>query len=120
MVVAIVISILAAIALVQLGGARDRTQLATLQSDLRVLATHQEIHHQRHMQYADNATALSEYSPSEVTVLEVTFASPMGWAARATHVSIPYLRCGVYWGDAPPEEGEPAELEGVINCESNN
>ena len=122
----VIFVVLAAISVRSFGDTRERAYLAAERSDLRNLASVQEIF------FADNADAdgASEYAGSMATLSEVfitsdgvsisiTEASGVGWAATSTHAALgPGAGCAIYVGSVTPpttaggtvpeEEGRPA------------
>ena len=115
LIVVVVIGILAAIAIPRFSAVRERSFRSTLMSDLRNLASVQEVYYNAHHSYstslADLGAALSE--GTEIVVAEATSS---GWAAVATHPGVVGEQCGVFHGSASPAGGDPATVEGVIDC----
>ncbi len=114
--VIVLIGVLATMALPQLMNARIRALETAVVSDLRNLATAQEVNLRMRGEAAATPDALG-VSPSRGVVLEIHAASAEGWAAQATHTSLPGFRCGVWAGDADPELGAPATAAGQVRCE---
>lgn len=121
----VIFVVLVAISARSVGDTRERAYLAAERSDLRNLASVQEIF------FADNAGAdgASEYAGSMATLSEmfitsegvsisITEASELGWSATSTHAALPGAGCAIYVGSvtppttaggtAPEEEGRPA------------
>lgn len=115
LIVMIIIGILAAIASSFFWDAKDRALLSTMQSDLRTLAALQEEYYPSAMSYTTDFEALGFRGSPGVDV-DITYAANNGWAAQATHGSYDG-RCGVFVGDAPAANGEPASEPGVITCD---
>ena len=100
LLVTLIIGVLATVAIPRLTSARDRAFVATMQSDLRNLATQQEIHYADNLTYSDSAGALGYASSDRVTVTIVE-ASGGGWSATATHAAFDSIDgCSVYYGTA--------------------
>ena len=100
LLVTLIIGVLATIAIPRLTSARDRAFVATMQADLRNLATQQEIHYTDELTYSDDFDDLGFVASDRVTVTIVE-ASGTGWSATATHEAFGENDgCSVYYGDA--------------------
>ncbi len=120
MVVTMIIGLLAAGALPRFDSARERTQFAAIQQDLRNLGASQERYYQGETSYALDLDDLDFEASNGVEVV-VQEATSQGWSAMATHVSLPAGRgCAIYLGNAlpPPVPGGGAHSgdPGVIEC----
>ncbi len=116
LLVTLIIGILATIAIPRLTAARDRAFVATMQADLRNLATQQEIHYADELTYSTDFDDLDFASSDRVTVT-IAEASGTGWSATATHEAFGAADgCSVYYGDAAETTlGSPAGA-GEIAC----
>jgi hypothetical protein len=102
-----------------LGGAsRARAYAAAMRSDLRNLASQQEIY------YSDEAAYSAEPSQLAFTnsngVLVSIEAGRSGWTAASEHEADAELSCTMYWGDATPlptKGGRVPERPAEILCE---
>src|SRR5512133_3481484 len=81
----VLIGILATIAVSFLWSTQDRAHTATLKSDLRSLATYQEMFQAKNLTYAGATTDLPSFQPSPGVSVTITSATPSGWSATATH-----------------------------------
>ncbi|MCY4645996.1 MAG: prepilin-type N-terminal cleavage/methylation domain-containing protein [Gammaproteobacteria bacterium] len=117
LLVTLIIGILATIAIPRLTAARDRAFVATMQADLRNLATQQEIHYADELTYSDDLDDL-EFSASERVTVDVEEATGTGWSATATHEAFDDDDdgCSVYYGDAEAPELAAPDEAGVIAC----
>ncbi len=120
MVVTLILGVLAAIMLPKLNDARDRSHFASIANDLRNLGASQERYHQMHYEYAVS-TALLDFSPTVGVRLEVTEATPSGWAGVAWHEALENARgCAIYLGSAaapPLPNGAPHAMgPGAVQC----
>lgn len=116
LLVTLIIGILATIAIPRLTAARDRAFVATMQADLRNLATQQEIHYADELTYSDDLDDLA-YSSSDRVTVTVAEASGTGWSATATHEAFEDDDgCSVYYGDAEATELGDPEGPGEIAC----
>ena len=120
MVVTLIVSLLASIAIPRLDEIRARAHFATLGQDFRNLGASQERYFQINFQYSGNLNDL-DFTPSEGVEVEVTEAAPGGWAAVGTHVALPAGKgCSLYLGSAtapPLPSGAPHSAGvGVLEC----
>jgi prepilin-type N-terminal cleavage/methylation domain-containing protein len=76
----------------------DQALEATMMSDLRNLATAQEIYYREHMTYADDLTLVSDnMNPSPKSAITIADAHASGWAAW-TRMDATDERCELYVG----------------------
>ena len=117
LLVTLIIGVLATIAIPRLTAARDRAFVATMQSDLRNLATRQEIHYADNLTYADDLDDLTFDSSERVTITLVA-GTATGWSATATHDAFEDDDdgCSVYFGDAAATDLGDPEAPGEIAC----
>ena len=93
---------------------REMAYQAAVKSDLKNLASQQEIYFSDHGTYSADFTELTFYQSDGVQV--TLFASATGWSARATHAALEQTKsCAIFWGDAPVaieqlEGAEPGRL----------
>jgi len=108
---------LAWLALPRGGASYEKMYYAAVESDLKNLATLQEIYFREHGTYTDDPQAL-RFSPSVGTQLQLRGATN-GWSAWATNRGLPEGEgCGMYHGATGPHEGwttRPSR-EGQIAC----
>jgi prepilin-type N-terminal cleavage/methylation domain-containing protein len=116
LIILVILAILATMGFNRFWIARDRAFYAAMKSDLRNMASEQEHYFHTHYAYAATPTDLVDLSPSEGVTVTVTYALSDGWAANATHTSLPGVQCGIYTGNAPLASGAPATVNGVIEC----
>ncbi len=114
LLVTLIIGILATIAIPRLTAARDRAFVATMQADLRNLATQQEIHYADSLTYSSNFNDL-EFSSSDRVTVSIAEATGTGWSATATHQAFGAADgCSVYYGNATAttlgNPGGPGEI----------
>lgn len=113
------ISILALIATVTLGSSSNRAYVATMQSDLRNVATAQEAYIEQTFAETGKATYANKISKLSVNLSNgVTVrlrANATGWSGRATHTRLKNSRCAIYRGTVKPFP--PATEEGKIACD---
>ena len=113
LIVVVIIGILAAIAIPKFSATREKAYVSAMKSDLKNLASQQEIY------YADNysySTVLADlgFAQSEgVTVRLREAENGTGWSATATHSGTAET-CAVFYGDAAAVA--PATVAGAIVC----
>ena len=99
LIVVVIIGILAAIAIPKFSATREKAYFAAMKSDLKNLASQQEIY------YADNytyttATAALAFTNSEGVTVTIS-ATSSGWAGSATHSALGGSEgCAIYYGTA--------------------
>ncbi len=116
LLVTLIIGVLATIAIPRLTSARDRAFVATMQADLRNLATQQEIYYADNLTYSDSAAAMGFTSSERVTV-NIAEASSTGWSATAAHEAFEEDDgCSVYYGTAEATTLGAPSAAGDIAC----
>lgn len=116
LVVVVIIGILAAIAIPKFSRARERSYIASVTSDLKNLAAHQEIYHSNTQSYTTVVTDLVDLSLSEGVEIFVNEATGTGWAATAHHIALTGRPCGMYFGGASSANAAPAVQPGFVAC----
>jgi len=111
LIVVVIIGILAAIAIPKFANTKEKAYIASMKSDLRNLATHQE------SQLADSGSYATSFPPTiwrpSTGVTGPTIAlTPTGWTARVGHTSTTRV-CAIFVGSTPLA---PAVKEGVPTC----
>ena len=115
LIVVVIIGVLASIAIPKFSAVRQKAFRSAMMSDLKNLASHQEVYHNSSYTYA-SALSAAQATASDGVTITINEASGTGWAATATHVALPSEQCGVYHGSAAPSNGSPATVVGVITC----
>lgn len=113
LIVVVIIGILAAIAIPKFSSTREKAFLASMKSDLRNLATLQDLYHNSNFTYSTNFTDLAFVNSDGVTVT-VSEATGTGWAATSAHAGFPGAECELIQGNATPVG--PATVEGSMAC----
>ena len=114
LIVVVIIGILAAIAIPKFSATREKAYFAAMKSDMKNLASQQEIYYSDTYAYTTSATALTFVSSSGVTI--GIAASSSGWSASATHSALGASEgCAIYYGTAtaptsPTTPGSPGEV----------
>ena len=114
-IVIVVLSILALIAVPRLKSAKHRAFQATLKSDLKNLATQQEMFYRDALRYSTDLDELG-VEQSEGVTITIVEADNEGWSAQSVHSGLPDDKCGVYSGNADPAGGDPATSQGLVEC----
>jgi prepilin-type N-terminal cleavage/methylation domain-containing protein len=114
LIVVVIIGILAAIAIPKFTSAREKAFIASMKTDLRNLATLQDVYHNSWYTYSDDATAL-EFTNSDGVVVTITPGSTgQGWSASATHQGLAGEACAIFHGNAAALT--PATVVSQITC----
>jgi type IV pilus assembly protein PilA len=113
LIVVVIIGILAAIAIPKFSSTREKAFLASMKSDLRNLATLQDVYHNSHFTYSTDFTAL-DFRESDGITVTISGASGAGWAATAAHVAMVGEQCELFQGNQAPVG--PASVEGQLAC----
>lgn len=114
--VIVVIGVLAVISVSLFWRAKNRGFEASLQSDLRTAALHQEQYFQTNDQYAALPGDMPNFQTSPGVTLTINYAAADGWAGVTTHQSMPDRQCGMMIGAAPDGSGGPAVAPGRLLC----
>jgi len=115
LIVVLVIGLLATIAIPRFSSTREKAFVASVRSDVRNLASQQEIYFSQNMEYAATTTQLG-LVVSEGTVITINESSSLGWAATGFHTALAGESCGIYHGNAAPAGGAPASTQSVVEC----
>ena len=114
LIVVVIIGILAAIAIPKFASTREKAFFASMKSDLKNLATMQDVYHNSNYTYSTVATDL-QFVESEGVTVTIGEADGTGWSAVATHQAFGTAEsCAVYHGDATPVS--PATVVSQMAC----
>ena len=119
LIVVVIIGILASIAIPKYSSVRNKAYIATVTSDLKILASQQEAYQSDTQFYASDWADLTELSITEgvnISINEVNLGR--GWAATGYHDALPSRSCGIYYGDASAANATPATSPGVVICQN--
>lgn len=121
LIVVVIIGILAAIAIPKFSATREKAYYSTLKSDLKNLATQQEIYYAGGSYTYTTSTTNLNFSPSSGVNLGAITATTSGWSATATHSGLGTGHgCAIYYGSAsaPTVPGGSAVAQaGVVQCD---
>lgn len=118
LIVVVIIGILASIAIPKYTKMRERAYYSALKSDLRNLATQQEIYYSENYDYTD-VTADLGFVQSEGVTVALGSVSSTGWNATATHRGLGTDEgCAVFHGTAaaPTVGSETPTAPGAVVC----
>ena len=117
LIVIVIIGILAAIAVPKYRNTKEKTYFAAMKSDLRNFAIAEESYFQVANTYYDGPIPdpAIGFAPSPGVTISLSGVSQSGWAAVATHSSVPGKQCALYFGTAPAVA--PAPAEGQSACQ---
>jgi type IV pilus assembly protein PilA len=113
LIVVVIIGILAAIAIPKFSATREKSFMASMRSDLRNLATQQDIYHNTNYTYSTNPSAVG-FVNSDGVIVTISEATGTGWAATSYHIGFPGGVCELFQGSATPTG--PASVEGSMEC----
>jgi prepilin-type N-terminal cleavage/methylation domain-containing protein len=116
LIVVVVIGILATIAIPKFNSMREKSFIAAVTSDLKSLASQQELYLSNNFTYAGTVTAMTDLTLSDNVILVVNQFSGAGWAATGTHSGLGTEQCGLFFGNASAANATPATVPGVVTC----
>ena len=119
LIVVVIIGILAAIAIPKFSATREKAYFAAMKSDLKNLASQEEIYYADAYSYTSNTTQLA-FTNSEGVNVGISVATTSGWAASATHSALgPNQGCAIYYGTATaPSSPTAPTMPGEMLCTS--
>jgi prepilin-type N-terminal cleavage/methylation domain-containing protein len=115
LIVVVIIGILASIAIPKFSATREKAYISAMKSDLKNIASQQEVYYNDHYSYAADLTTV-EATVSDGVTVTINENSGTGWSATATHAALPAEQCGLFHGNAATAGGSPAVAAGVITC----
>ena len=115
LIVMLIVGILATIAIPKFSAMRTKSYIAAVTSDLKNVASQQEIYLSNEYAYAGVITDLDMTLTDQVTIT-VNEATGTGWAGTGTHSGLAGQQCGFFFGDANPTNATPAIAPGTVTC----
>ncbi len=110
LIVVVIIGILAAIAIPKFSATREKAYYAALKSDVKNLASQEEIYYSDNYTYTTDKAALGFAQSTAVTVT-ISAANSTGWSAGATHTGLAAGDgCAMKYGDAADPGAKPANV----------
>lgn len=119
LIVVVIIGILAAIAIPKFSATREKAYFAAMKSDLKNLASQQEIYYADNYAYTTSTSELAFTNSEGVTV--AIGASTSGWDASVTHSALGTAEgCAIYYGTAtaPTVGSTTPSAPGKVACTS--
>ena len=118
LIVVVIVGILAAIAIPKYSSVKEKSYIAAVTSDLKIMATQMEIYQAENLVYPADIALLVDFTSSNgvnVTINEATAGT--GWAATGNHDGLTGSQCGFYYGDVSAANAVPATSPGVVMCQ---
>ena len=115
LIVVVIIGILAAIAIPKFSATREKAYFAAMKSDLKNLASQQEIYYSDNYSYTSSTGGLG-FVNSDGVLVSITGVSSSGWAASATHAALGAAEgCAIFYGTStapttPTTPSQPGEI----------
>ena len=99
LIVVVIIGILASIAIPKFSSTREKAYFAAMKSDLKNLASQQEIYYSDTYEYTNVVVSLGHVSSSGVN--STIIGGTDGWSATVTHAALAATDgCAIYYGNA--------------------
>ena len=118
LIVVVIIGILAAIAIPKFSATREKAYIAAMKSDLKNLASQQEIYYSDNYSYTSDvaqATGLGFVASDAVTI--VINSSNTGWSGLASHTALTGGEgCAIYYGEGVTLADHGVGAPGEIGC----
>ena len=116
LIVVVIIGILAAIAIPKFSATREKAYFAAMKSDLKNLASQQEIYYSDEYTYSSSSANLGFVQSEAVHVAIAGTAT--GWSATATHEALTSATqgCAIYYGQAASPGSFGVTQAGEISC----
>ena len=115
LIVVVIIGVLASIAIPKFSSMRTKSYIAAVTSDLKNVASQQEIYLSNQYTYASDVTDL-DITLTDAVTISVNESSGTGWAATGSHSGLAGQQCGIYFGDATAANASPATQPGFVTC----
>ena len=115
LIVVVIIGILASIAIPKFSSMRAKSYIAAVTSDLKNVASQQEIYLSNEYSYAPDVATMNLTITDNVTIT-INESTGTGWAATGTHTGLGGQQCGFYFGDAAASGASPATTPGTVQC----
>jgi prepilin-type N-terminal cleavage/methylation domain-containing protein len=107
LIVVVIIGILAAIAIPKFSATREKAYFAAMKSDLKNLASQQEIYYSDEYAYTTDEVDLT-FTNSDGVMITIDEAHASGWSASAWHQALTNAEgCSIFYGSATAPAGPP-------------
>ena len=117
LIVVVIIGILASIAIPKYSSVREKSYVAAVTSDLKILATKMEIYQSDNQNYPANLSLLTTFNLSPGVNIVINEANVgAGWAATGYHDGVTGTQCGIFFGNGSAANAVPAITPGVVTC----
>ncbi|MEQ9401653.1 MAG: prepilin-type N-terminal cleavage/methylation domain-containing protein [Longimicrobiales bacterium] len=116
LIVVVIIGILAAIAIPKFSSVREKSYIAAVTSDLKHVASQQEVYHSSNQVYASDVSDLTALTITDGVSITINEADGTGWAATGVHAALTGRPCGIFYGTASAANASPATTAGVVIC----
>lgn len=113
LIVVVILGILAAIAIPRFQAVRQKGYKAAMMSDLRNLASLQELYFNQNFSFGA-AAADVELQVTDGVAIVINESSNTGWSATATHSGLPGESCAIFHGSAAA--AAPATVKSMVGC----
>ena len=115
LIVVVIIGILATVVAPKFSATKERSYVATMQSDLRNVRDAQERYFYENSDYYNGPVPHPDldFEPSKNVTVVLESVSPVSWAATSSYSGAPQT-CAIYYGGAAPPA--PASVEGIPAC----
>ena len=117
LIVVVVIGILATIAIPKFSAMRTKSYIATVTSDLKNMASQQEVYLSNEFSYAGDVTDL-DITLSDAVTITINQSNGTGWSATGTHSGLAGQMCGIYYGSGTAVGATPATVSGTVACQT--
>ena len=117
LIVVVIIGILAAIAIPKFSATREKAYFAAMKSDVKNLASQQEIYYSDNYAYTTSTVELT-FTNSEGVNVVIGEGTSSGWSASATHSALGTAEgCAIYYGTATaPSAPQAPTAPGEVAC----
>jgi type IV pilus assembly protein PilA len=117
LIVVVIIGILAAIAIPKFSATREKAYFAAMKSDLKNLASQQEIYYSDTYSYSTVQADLA-FTNSDAVMVAIGAATGSGWSATAYHLALGTGEgCAIFYGTATPPGSPVAPTQpGEVAC----
>ena len=118
LIVVVIVGILAGISIPKYSSVKEKSYIAAVTSDLKIMATQMEIYQAENLVYPADIALLVDFTSSNGVNVTINEASAgTGWAATGNHDGLTGSQCGFYYGDGSAANAVPATSPGVVMCQ---
>ena len=118
LIVVLIIGMLASIAIPKFSSMREKSYIAAVTSDLKIMASQMEIYQSQNLAYPASVSLLTDFTGSpNVTITINEAVARSGWAATGTHIGLEGEQCGVFYGTGSAANAVPATSAGTVVCQ---